>query len=183
MRAWIASIIASSLGVQLVMPVAHADDDVERAAQVHLDRGVAAYGAGDLELALRELQTTVELVPHKPNPYRWLALTEIQLGDCAHARLDIDSFIARVDAADPRIAELIRARDACKQRGVPRVVGIRDREQVAPSPEPGRPLVTKWWFWTAVAVGAVAITGGILLTRDDGPTQLPGISCTASGCR
>ena len=76
MQAWIATIIAALL----VTGTARADD-TEAAAQVHLDRGVAAFGAGELTLALHELQIVVELVPHKPNPYRWLALTEIQQGD------------------------------------------------------------------------------------------------------
>jgi len=92
-------------------------DDVETAAQVHLDRGVAAYGAAEWSLAVQEFRAASELVPYKPNPYRWLALSEVQLGDCAHARLDVDSFIARVPAEDPRVAELVRTRDRCVQRG------------------------------------------------------------------
>jgi len=174
MQAWIATIIAALL----VCGTARADD-AEAAAQVHLDRGVAAYGAGDFALALHELQIVVELVPHKPNPYRWLALTEIQQGDCAHARLDVDSFLARVPTDDARIPELTRARDACVQRGVPKVTIAPPR---APAPEPARPIVKRWWFWTAVA-GVVAASAVIIYaTRDDDPTRLPPIVCTAGGC-
>lgn len=180
MQAWIATIIAA----QLVVGTARADD-TEAAAQVHLDRGVAAFGAGDFTLALHELQIVVELVPYKPNPYRWLALTEIQQGDCAHARLDVDSFLARVPADDARIPELVRARDACKQRGVPVVTVAPPREQQPVAPHAtSRPLVTRWWLWTAIGVAAAA-TAGILIyaSRDDGPGRLPPIVCDPTDCR
>jgi hypothetical protein len=177
MQAWIATII----GVLLVTGTARADD-TEAAAQVHLDRGVAAFGAGDFTLALHELQIVVELVPHKPNPYRWLALTEIQQGDCAHARLDVDSFLARVPTDDARIPELVRARDACVQRGVPQITTLPPRETPPQATE--RPLVKRWWFWTAIAGVAAAATGIIIYaSRDDDPTRLPPIICTAASCQ
>jgi hypothetical protein len=177
MQAWIATIIAALLVTSTVRA-----DDTEAAAQVHLDRGVAAFGAGDFTLALHELQIVVELVPHKPNPYRWLALTEIQQGDCAHARLDVDSFLARVPTDDARIPELVRARDTCQQRGAPQVTTAPPRDPPITTTE--RPIVKRWWFWTAV-VGVAAATSGILIyaTRDDDPTRLPPIVCTAAGCQ
>lgn len=182
MRARIASILVAAAASAPAVA-----DDVEAAAQVHLDRGVAAYGAGELELARKELLIAVELVPHKPNPYRWLALTEIQQGDCAHARLDVDSFLARVAADDPRIPELVRARDACKQKGVPQIVERPQVGEVASDPPPrrdDRPLVAKWWFWTAIGVSAAAVAGAIVFaTQGDDVTELPAIRCDASGCR
>lgn len=107
--------------VATVAPGAAHADDTERAALVHLDRGVAAFRAGDYERAHRELLAAHELAPDKPNPYRWLALTEIQLGDCASALGHIDGFLARVRAGDPRIAEMTRWRDLCRRTGVLRV--------------------------------------------------------------
>ena len=182
MRVQIASILVGALA----LGSARAEDTETRtAAQVHLDRGIAAYGAGDLALAHAELTIAVQLVPHKPNPYRWLALTEIQMGDCAHARLDVDSFIARVAPDDPRIPELIRARDACKQKGVPRIVerpqpAIVEDPPVAEKP----PLVTRWWFWTTIGLSAAMVAGAVLFaTREDDATVLPAIRCDASGCR
>lgn len=181
MRVLFASILVGALAVGPAV----ADDD-ETAAQVHLDRGIAAYGAGELELAQKELAIAVELVPHKPNPYRWLALTEIQLGDCAHARLDVDSFLARVAADDPRIPELVRARDACKQKGVPRVVEHREPIVVVAKPafaeKPA--LVTRWWFWTTIGLSAAMVVGAVVFaTRGDDATVLPSVRCDASGCR
>lgn len=160
-------------------------DDAETAAQVHLDRGIAAYGAGEFELARKELLITVELVPHKPNPYRWLALAEIQLGECAHARLDVDSFVARVAADDPRIPELVRARDACKQKGVPRVVERPQPVVVVDPPKTEKPaLVTRWWFWSAIGLSAAMVgAAAVFATREDDATELPAIRCDPSGCR
>jgi len=102
-------------------PGAARADDVRRAALVHLDRGVAAFRAGDFARAHRELLAAHELAPDKPNPYRWLALTEIQLGDCASALVHIEGFLARVRAGDPRIAEMTRWRELCRRTGVLRV--------------------------------------------------------------
>ena len=179
--------LATFLALGIAAGTARADD-VEAAAQVHLDRGIAAFGAGDLALAKRELLIAVDLVPHKPNPYRWLALTEIQDGDCAHAKLDVDSFLARVPADDARIPELVRARDGCKQKGVPTIVPRSKPAPSVPLPPPPPPeersITTRWWFWTAIGVGALAVTGAVVLvTHDDGPTELPSIRCDASGCR
>lgn len=190
MRVLFASILVGALVAPASRP-ARADApaseaDTETAAQVHLDRGVAAYGAGDFTLAHQELLIAVELVPHKPNPYRWLALTEIQMGDCAHARLDVDSFLARVPADDPRIPELVRARDACQQKGVPRVVPRPEPEHAPLEPRPAseRPLVTRWWFWTAIGLSAAAVVGAfVFAAQGDDATALPGVRCDASGCR
>lgn len=185
MRALVASIIA----LQLAGGVARGDA-VEDAAQVHLDRGIAAFRDGDFALARHELTAASELVPDKPNPYRWLALTEVQLGDCPHALLDIDSFLARVPPNDARRPELVRLRDLCQHQGVPKVT-------TDPAP-PAGPAVTaqhdppprhtsithRWWFWTAVVGVAATVTGVVLYaTRDDGgPAVLPPVVCDPSGC-
>jgi hypothetical protein len=114
MRALVAPIVATLL--VLAAPL-HADA-TEDAAQVHLDRGVAAFRAGDYVLAHRELDAAHGLVPDKPNPYRWLALTEVQLGDCARALVNIDGFLSRVPPSDPRRAEVERLRELCQRTGV-----------------------------------------------------------------
>ncbi len=31
----------------------------------------------------------------------------------------------------------------------------------APAPSPRRPLHKKWWFWTVIAVGVIAVAGGV----------------------
>jgi hypothetical protein len=110
-------VVASILVLQLVGQTAHADV-AKDAAQLHLDRGITAFRAGDFTLAHRELTAARDLVPHKPNPHRWLALTEVQLGDCAKALASIDAFTTRVPTDDPRLAELVRLRELCARTGV-----------------------------------------------------------------
>ncbi len=98
-----------------------AADPTAGAALVHLERGVAAFRAGDFARAHRELLAAHDLAPDRPNPYRWLALTEIQLGDCAHALVNIDGFLTRVATGDPRVPEMTRWRELCARTGGLRV--------------------------------------------------------------
>jgi hypothetical protein len=100
---------------------ARADDVTEKAALLHLERGVAAFKAGDYLRAHRELEAAHDLAPDRANPYRWLALTEIQLGDCQRALVNIEGFLSRVKPDEPRVAELVRLRELCQRTGVLRV--------------------------------------------------------------
>lgn len=109
----VASIVVAA---QLAVTLAHADA-VEDAALAHLDRGVAAYRAGDFVRAHTELAEANRLAPDRPNPYRWLALTEAQLDDCRGALVNIEGFLSRVPATDPRVAELVQLRDRCLHTG------------------------------------------------------------------
>jgi hypothetical protein len=184
MRAGLASIIC----LQLVSAPRAFADPTEDAAQVHLDRGIAAFNAGDFAQARKDLAAASELVPHKPNPYRWLALTEIQLGDCAHAVEDIASFVARVPADDARIPELIRLRDLCQNHAVPAVTQEPARsvvEQPAPPTSPeAHASGHRWWLWGTIGAVAIAAVGvAVYVTRDDATRMLPGVSCGADGCR
>jgi hypothetical protein len=115
MRAVVASIAVATVAL-LAAPVRA--DPAEQAALLHLDRGVAAFRAGDYTRAHREFQAASELAPDRPNPYRWLALTEVQLGDCRRAVVSADGFLSRVRADDPRAAELVRLRGLCQRTGV-----------------------------------------------------------------
>jgi hypothetical protein len=110
MRALLVTIVALA-----VSPAAA--DSVEDAAQVHLDRGVAAFEQGDFLVAHREIAAAHDLVPDKPNPYRWLALVEVQLGDCVKAQANITAFLARVPETDERRAEMLRLRELCSRTG------------------------------------------------------------------
>lgn len=114
MRALVASFGAA---LALAAPLARAES-VEQAAQAHLDRGVAAFREGDYAAAHRAFLAAHELVPDKPNPHRWLALTEVQLGDCHDALIHIDGFLSRVPPDDARRAELVRLRELCERTGV-----------------------------------------------------------------
>src|SRR5215211_7177083 len=106
MRAVLVTIV-TSISVALAVSPAAADS-VEDAAQVHLDRGVAAFESGSFLVAHREIAAAHDLMPDKPNPYRWLALVEVQLGDCVKAQANITAFLERVPADDARRAEMLR---------------------------------------------------------------------------
>jgi hypothetical protein len=112
--AWIVAV------AQLVTSVTHADPAEDRALE-HLDRGVAAFRAGDFAQARLEIAEAQRLAPDRPNPYRWLALTEAELGDCRSALVHIEGFLSRVPAEDPRVAEVIAVRRRCVSTGVLRV--------------------------------------------------------------
>jgi hypothetical protein len=95
----------------------HAEDP-ERAAQARLDRGVAAYEAHDYPRAAIEFAAAAALVPDRANPHRWLGLTRLQLGDCAGAVPELDAFLTRAAADDPRVAEVVRLREECRRTGM-----------------------------------------------------------------
>jgi hypothetical protein len=52
-----------------------------------------------------------------PEPYRWIALTEVQIDDCRSALINIATFISLVPTGDPRVPELVEARDRCQRSG------------------------------------------------------------------
>src|SRR5207244_3121477 len=87
----------------------------DEAALQHLDVGVAAYRAGEYATARREFEAARKLVPDKANPYRWLGLTSVQLGDCTRALLDFETFLKLVPREDERVPEVIRLRDECQR--------------------------------------------------------------------
>ena len=151
-------------------------DTGDAAALDHLDRGIAAYRLGDYDTAHRELGLAQELAPDHPNPYRWLALTEIHQGDCKDAIVHIEAFLSRVPAGDPRVPELVAARQQCVSTS-----------QAAPPPPPPvheeTPVYRRWWFWTAVGVVAVAAVGvTVAATHGSGEAVLPPIRCSPGGC-
>lgn len=147
----------------------------EDAALLHLDRGIAAFEAKDFKTAARELTIAHDLAPTKANPYRWLALTEIQLGDCVAATGHIEGFLARVTPDDPRIPEMTRWREFCRR-------SIEPKPQQPPV-QKDEPLRTRWWFWPAVGSAALALTGiTVYALTQTSESTLPPIRCTNAGC-
>lgn len=225
-----AAVVIAVVGAAATGGAAHADD--EATALAHLQRGVEAFEAGEFQAALRELTAAHQLAPDKPNPYRWLALTQVQLGDCRGALVNIEGFLTRVPPDEPRAGELIRLRALCQQVGVlhvdatPARVSLRiDGADVGETPfhalsmragehtlvaeragyrrvtraitlpaggeltvhlhlaEASPPVTKRWWFWPAVAGGAIAVTAAIVwAARGDAPGELPPISCGDDGC-
>ena len=177
MRIAVVAIVVMTLRVHAV---ADATDD---AALLHLDRGIAAFDAKDFATAQHELSIAHELAPTKANPYRWLALTEIQLGDCAIALPHIDGFLSRVTANDARIPEMTRWREFCLRStdNPQQVTGTRALSTTPPTDD--QPLRTRWWFWPAVGGAALAITGVVVYAATHAEENtLPPIHCTTTGC-
>jgi hypothetical protein len=118
----LSTVLGSLLSCALVMS-AHAGDpdttrnpraDVAKQAQELLDNGVAHFKAGDLERARVALERASQLVPDKPNPYRWLGLVEVRLGRCKEALVAFDAFLSRAQLGDPRAVEVVTLRDRCR---------------------------------------------------------------------
>jgi hypothetical protein len=169
------SIVAVAVTMLALAATARADE-AEDAALLHLDRGIEAFRAHAYARAHDEFAAAHALQPDRANPYRWLALTEVQLGDCAGAIVHIAEFERRVAAGDPRLAELVRLRVLCK----------RAEASPAPAPAPARrPIHRRRWFWPAVAGATAVVAGavvlGVVLSGDD-PSRLPPVRCGDAGC-
>jgi len=147
--AWIAVV------AQLATTVVHADPAEDRAL-AHLDRGVAAFRAGDFAQARAEIAEAQRLVPDRPNPYRWLAMTEVELGDCRSALVNIESFLSRVPAGDPRVAEVIALRGRCVSTGTLRVDSVPSG--AALHVDGGSPIATTPTPNLAIAAGTHRLT-------------------------
>ncbi len=184
---------------------AYADPKEDEALR-RLDRGIAAFDAKDFATAEREFTAAHDLVPDKANPYRWLALAEIQLGDCQSAVEHIEGFLARVPANDERVAEMTRWREFCRRQppgpqpqgqgpqppqgqqsqGQPshdtQLTGTQNLGQ-PPVRSDEKPVYNRRWFWPVIGGAAVIATGAIVFaaTRGD-ETMLPPIQCNDAGC-
>lgn len=86
-----------------------------------IDQGLALLKAGDLPAARAAFQRAHDLVPDKANPYRLLGIVDARLGDCARAVEELDTFLKRVQADDPRAIESITVRDRCKEELQPKL--------------------------------------------------------------
>lgn len=175
MRAVVVVTFALALGATAPAAADGPSAEAEAAALRELDRGIAAYRARDFATAHAAFTAAHDLVPERANPYRWLALTEVELGDCAAALPHIDGFVARVAADDARLPELVRLRAVCH----------RTLERPAPAePVPATTAApTRWWLWAAIGGAALVVAGGIVYaTTRDTTTTLPPIRCDSAGC-
>ena len=182
-------LFVATVAVVLLAAPARADEDRAAAALGHLDVGIAAYRAGDYVTARGEFEAARRLVPDKPNPYRWLGMADVQLGDCTQALLAFETFLARVPADDERVAEVTRLRDGCERAPAPppqpTTAATATAATAATAPPSRKPLGRRWWFWTALggaaAVTAAGITLGVVLGAPR-ETRLPPIVCGTTGC-
>lgn len=140
-------------------PTAPALTKEEKVAQEFLDKGQAAYEAGDFETARLAFQRTVEMVPNKPNPHRWLGLTDAKLGRCAEAIASLERFLSLVTSQDPRTVEATVIRDRCLAELAPKVGTLMvssdpDGAEVRLNDRRGEILGATPWRTTTVQAGS-----------------------------
>lgn len=176
-------------------------DEVERAALMRIDRGVAAFHDGDFAAARVEFEAARRLLPSKANAYRWLGLTDVKLGDCDQAILEFDQFLKLVPARDERVPEVIRFRDQCLTAAPAPSTSAPAPSTSAPAPAPApstsvtvqpvemqppsKPIYRRWWLWTAIG-GVLVLAGagvalGVVLSSPH-ETRLQPIVCVPAGC-
>ena len=149
-----------------VPPPPHPEDPAAAAARRDFYRGEKLFALGRFAEALRFYEAAFQAEP-LPELLFNIGQCHRNLGDYDAAIFSFRKYLklkpdaANRAAVEELITELEAARDA-----------RRGRRIVEPPPAPPRGterprLVTRWWFWTGVAVVAGAATGtAIFLTRD-----------------
>jgi tetratricopeptide (TPR) repeat protein len=144
--------------------VASADDPALGEAKRHFERGEKLYALTRFSEAIDEYQKAFDAKP--------LPDFLFNIGQCYRNLGDFDSAIFSYRkylklAQDPpnreQVEQLIRDLEANKARSDTRRLGL-NRPPPPPPPPSGerpseRPLYTKWWFWTGIAV--VGVAGGV----------------------
>lgn len=175
---------------------AHAEPD---AFNTHFQRAQTEYQAGRYRASIRELEAAHAL---RPLPRLLLNIGNLQrkLGDADAAaatyrrylqaepepppdiRRDLSRYLARHPDAPPPVAPTDLTAPAGTQapagaQGLvgPRPLGASAALTGAPGPAaPSAPAVTRrWWFWTAIGVGAAAVIGGTVIALVPRPTATP----------
>jgi hypothetical protein len=133
-----------------------ADEDPQQL----LDSGIAAYDRGDFSSARKTFDRLVQLAPTKPNPHRWLGLTEAKLGECALSAAELRLFLRMVPPNDPRVAEVERVMDNCRVTPAPAPPPPAVVVQVEAKPADKPPRKRPYW---AIGVAAGVVVVGVAL--------------------
>jgi tetratricopeptide (TPR) repeat protein len=170
-----------------VAPAARADgpDDADTTvvARKHYERAEKLFALGRFEAALTEYEAAFEARP-LPGFLFNIGQCHRNLGNYDAAIFSFRKYLRLSPNADNRddVDILIADLEQKKHRAEAEAAARRDAEAAAarqPAPlkkRAGKPIYTRWWFWTGVAaVGAGAGAGAYFLTRDDGlpSTTLP----------
>jgi hypothetical protein len=138
----------------------------EADALLVLDRGIALYEKGELEKAKAAFIVARDLVPDKPNPRRWLGLTEARLHHCREALVELEVFLSRAPDDDPRRGEVAIVRDRCRDElatppPIPPPVIVAPPQVAAAAPPPPAPHRRSRAWIAGVVVGVVAVGVGL----------------------
>jgi tetratricopeptide (TPR) repeat protein len=143
--------------------VASADDPALLEAKRHFERGEKLYALTRFSEAIDEYQSAFDAKP--------LPDFLFNIGQCYRNLGDFDSAIFSYRkylklAQDPpnreQVEQLIRDLEARTARSDTQRLGLKrppPPPPTAPERPSGRPLYTRWWFWTGIAV--VGVAGGV----------------------
>jgi tetratricopeptide (TPR) repeat protein len=143
--------------------VAWADDPALREAKLHFERGEKLYALTRFSEAIDEYQRAFDAQP--------LPDLLFNIGQCYRNLGDYDSAIFSYRkyltlAQDPpnraQVEQLIRDLEAKRTASNTQRLGLRPPPSTPPPPaehSPERPIYARWWFWTGIAV--VAVAGGV----------------------
>jgi tetratricopeptide (TPR) repeat protein len=155
--------------------VASADDAALRAAKLHFDRGEKLYALTRFSEAIDEYQKAFDA---KPLPAFLFNIGQCyrNLGDYDSAIFSYRKYLKLAPDAPNRaqVEQLIGDLEARKAAADTQRLGLKRPAPEPPPPPaehpPDRPVYTRWWFLTGVAV--VGVAGGVTiyeLARSSGP--------------
>lgn len=104
--------LVAAVAIALAPATAAADAAEEAEAREAMQRGIALFGKGDAEGAIREYERAMQLVPTANVPYRYSAEAKASLGRLREAIADLEAYLAKnpqvsdAAAVRARIAEL-----------------------------------------------------------------------------
>lgn len=157
--------------------VAHAEDPAERAARRHYERGQKLFNLQKFDEALEQYQKAFDA---KPIPDFLFNIGQCQrnLGDYEAAIFSFKRYLKldpetdnreKVESLIEELEEKVDEANAERMRLGKRKRTPDPEEPEQPEQPAGKPVYSKWWFWTGIAV--VGVAGGVGIyaaTRGDG---------------
>lgn len=159
-------ILAASCALVASTVPAHAGVTT-RAAQRYFEQGELLFKQGQFSAALREYQRAFDAEPLPELLYN-IGQCYRNLLDYDHAILNFRTYLSLLPNAPDRaeVESLIENLEDRIARGEGKVTSLRRN----PAPVEQEPVYRKWWFWTGIAVVAVAVGGiGVYEASKGGP--------------
>ena len=161
-------LLLAMIAVALAAHSAAADDPATRDARRHFERGEKLYALTRFSEALDEYQKAFDA---KPIPDFLFNIGQCyrNLGDYDSAIFSYRKYLTLAPDAPNRaqVEQLIRDLEAKRTASDTQRLGLkRPPPATAPPAEPppaehppDRPIYARWWFWTGIAV--IAVAGGV----------------------
>ena len=167
-------LLLAVLVVALAAHGARADDPATRTARHHFERGEKLYALTRFSEALDEYQKAFDARPI-PDFLFNIGQCYRNLGEYDSAIFSYRKYLKLAPDASNReqVEQLIRDLEARKAQSDTQRLGLKRPAPEPPPPvehPPDRPIYTRWWFLTGVAV--VGVAGGVTiyeLARSSGP--------------